>query len=185
MYLQVEDKIDISIVNESPVQYRYINIDTYQSWQNTISGKISKKNFGINVGFSLLGRSLVLQNINDDKYRYSAEVNASAYYNLLKTKTSFAIYFKGVGKSYSIMEDKTLGIKQNILVKRDAFSLLDFSIAQKLFAEHITLSLGVKNILNISNVSNLSVGGGTHGTANAGERLFYGRSYFGKLNFNF
>ncbi len=62
---------------------------------------------------------------------------------------------------------------------------MDFSIAQKLWKDHITLSVGVRNIFDISNVDNLNVGGGTHGTTNVGERLFYGRSYFGKLNFNF
>lgn len=185
MYLQMQDRIDMTIVNSSPIQYKFVNINTYESWLNSISGKISHKNYGLNAGFSLMGRTLNIENINDSKYRYSFEVNASAYYNLLKTKTLFALYYKGVGKSYTLAEEPSLGVTQYVLSRRNSFSLLDFSIAQKLWKDHITINFGVRNILDVSQVQNLSAGAGTHGTVNAGERLFYGRSYFGKINFNF
>lgn len=185
MYLQVDDRIDVKIVNETPVQYKYININTYKSWLNTVSGKISNKNFGLNAGFSLLGRGLIIDNLNDEKFRYSYEVNSSFYYNLLKTKTSFALFYKAIGKTYSITEDKSLGITQNILTKRDAYSIMDFSVAQKIWKDHFTLTLGARNIFDVSSVNNLSISSGAHGNTNASERLFYGRSYFCRLNFNF
>src|SRR6218665_900790 len=93
LYLQTRDRIELAITSEYPLQYKYINVDSYESWLNTISGKISNKNFGVNLGFSVLGRLMDLNQTQDNKYYYSPEVNASAYYNLLKTKTSFAIYY--------------------------------------------------------------------------------------------
>ena len=185
LYLMMQNRIDVSIVNQSPVQYRYLNINSYESWQNTITAKLSKSNWGISLGGSILGRSMELADIIEDKLRFSAEINSSFYYTVPKTNTTFSLYYKGVGKSYSITEDESLGITQYLVGKRDAFSLMDFSIAQKFWNNHINFTLGVRNIFDVSQVDNLNVGGGTHGITNAGERLFYGRSYFGRLTFNF
>ena len=185
MYLQMQDRIDMSIVNQSPIQYRYINIEHYQSWVNTLTAKISTNKWGVNGGISVLGRTLQVENLDDNKYRYSLEFNASAYYNLLKTNTSFALYYKGFGNSYSISEDQSLGVKEYLLVKRDAFSLLDFSINQKFWNQHLTLSLGARNIFDVTSIKSANLTSGTHTNARSSESLFYGRSYFAKLNFNF
>ncbi|MBP6576920.1 MAG: TonB-dependent receptor plug domain-containing protein [Chryseobacterium sp.] len=187
LYLQTQDRIELAITSETPLQYKYINVDSYESWLNTISGKISNKNFGVNLGFSVLGRMLDLNQAQDNSYQYSPEVNASAYYNLLKTKTSLAVYYKGVGRTYRIMEDKSLGVTQYILGRQNAFSLMDASISQKIWKDHFTLTLGVRNIFDISDVRNGASGGtgGAHATTGAAERMFYGRSYFARFNFNF
>jgi len=172
-------------VNETPLQYKYINVDTYQSWLNTVSGKISNKNFGFNLGFSVLGRMTSLDNDQDNKYLYSTEVNASTYYNLLKTKTTFAIYYKGVGSSYRLVEDKSLGIVQYLQTKQNAFSLMDASVSQKVWKDHFTITLGVRNIFDITDVRNSVQGStGAHNTS-VSESMFYGRSYFARFNFNF
>ena len=182
MYLQIHDRIDL--VNLGATQYRYINVDTDQSWLNTVSGKISNKNFGFNLGLSYLGKALELDNSQENKYWFSTEINSSFYYNVLKSKTSFALYFKGFGKSRRIIENTSLGITQYDLVDQKAFSLLDASISQKIWKDHFTITIGARNIFDVSEFQNQSVGG-AHSGGNAVERLYYGRSYFGRLNFNF
>lgn len=191
MYLQMQNRIDMAIVSQVPLQYQYINLDTFQSWVNVLSAKVSNRNFGVNGGVSLLGRSFHLFNLTglpsnelDDSYKYSVEVNGSVYYNLLKTNTTFALYYKGFGKSYNIAEDKSLGITQHFVGERDGFTLLDFSISQKFFKNHFTLSLGVRNIFDVTDVDNDLITQGPHGER-ADRNLLYGRSYFTKLNFNF
>ncbi|MCZ2083886.1 MAG: TonB-dependent receptor plug domain-containing protein [Flavobacteriales bacterium] len=185
MYLQVQDRIEMALVNESPLQYKYINIDTDQTWLNTVSGKISNQNFGFNLGYSILGRALQFAGNTDNTYRFSSEINSSFYYNLLKTRTSFSIFFKGIGKSDRIVEDKTLGITQYLLTEQKAFSLMDASISQKIWKNHFTLTVGARNILDVSEVQNTSTTGGAHSGGSSADRLFYGRSYFTRLNFNF
>lgn len=185
MYLQVQNRIELAVVNQSPVQYKYINVDTYESWLNSVNAKFSHANFGINAGFSVLGRSLGLEGLQEDNYRYSIEFNSALYYNLLKTGTTFSLFYKGIGKSYSITENNDLGITQYLVGKRRAFSLMDFSISQKINQDHFNIALGVRNLFNISTVNNEIISGGSHGMANGGERLFYGRSYYARINFNF
>jgi len=186
LYLQTRDRIELTVINDQPLTYKYINIDNYESWLNSISGKVSNKNFGLSLGFSVLGRMLDLDENTEAKYHYSPEINASAYYNLLKAKTSFAIYYKGVGKTYRIMEDKSLGVTQNILGKQNAFSLMDASISQKVWKDHFTITLGVRNIFDVTDVRDgAQASSGAHGTTGASESMFYGRSYFTRFNFNF
>ena len=185
MYLQVQDRIDLSVVSENPIKYKYINVDTYQSWLNSVSAKISNKHFGFNAGFSLLGRSLSIDTLNDDKFRYSYETNASFYYNLLKTNTTLSVYYKGIGRSYSVSENNSLGVTQYLLGQRNGFSLMDVSLSQKFWKEHFTLTVGVRNLFDVSSVNNQTIYGGSHNVVNGGERLFYGRSLFGRFNFNF
>ena len=185
MYLQVQDRIEMALLNDAPLQYKYINVKTNQNWLNTISGRISNKNIGLNVGFSILGRALEINDLSDTKYRYSSEMNSSVYYNLLKTKTSFSLFFKTFGKTNRIVEDKTLGVTQYILSEQKAFSLFDATITQKIWKDHFTLSVGARNLLDVKEVQNTSLTSGVHSDSSSSERLFYGRSFFGRLNFNF
>lgn len=186
LYLQTEDRIELAVINENPLQYRYVNVDTYQSWLNTVSGKISNKNFGLSAGFSILGRLMNFDATVDSKYLYSTEVNASAYYNILKTNTTFAVNFKAVGKSNRLTEDRSLGVTQYLLKTQNAFSLMDASISQKIWHDHFTLTLGVRNIFDVTNVLNSTPSSvGVHTSGVSTESMFYGRSFFGRFNFNF
>lgn len=185
MYLMVRDRIDITTINQSPLQFKYLNIDSFQSWGNTVSGKISGKNFGFNAGVSVLGRAQRLESNPSEKYLYSTEFNASTYYTLPKWKTSFAIYYKGIGKSYRLAEDKSLGITQQVLQQQKGFSLLDASVSQKIWGEHLDFTFGVRNLFNITQVPTINQSSGAHGNSSPAQLLFYGRSYFGKIQFNF
>ena len=185
MYLQVHDRIEMAQINDIPPQFKYINVSTDQSWLNTLSGRVSNKNFGFNIGLSILGRALEINNYQEDKYFFSKEINSSVYYNLLKTNTTFAVFFKGVGKSRRITEDTSLGITQYILTEQKAFSLLDASISQKVWKDHFTLTVGARNLFDVTSFVNTGSGGAHGGSGSSTSMLFYGRSYFARLNFNF
>lgn len=183
MYLQVHDRIDL--VNLGGTEYRFLNLDTDKTWQNTVSGKISNKNFGFSAGLTVFGRSVILDNTPNDDYFFSSELNSSFYYNLLKSKTTFTVYYKGFAKNRRIIENKSLGITQIGFVDQQAFSLLDASISQKIWKDHFTLTVGARNLFDISEFQNQAGTGVGHDSGPNVERLFYGRSFFGRLNFNF
>lgn len=185
MYIQVSDKIYPSIVNNAPLQFRFINVDTFESWNNSILGKLKMRNWNFNVGISVLGKSQEIFNSLKDQYRFSTEWNASVFYHIPKTNTSISVYYKGMGTGYEIEEDKSLNITQYLPTKRKGFSLVDASISQILWKERFTLTIGVRNLLNISQVRNTTSSTGAHGTGANTQTLFYGRSYFGRINFNF
>ncbi|MFB9119857.1 TonB-dependent receptor plug domain-containing protein [Bergeyella porcorum] len=185
MYLQIRDKIHSAVVNNAPLQFRFINVDAFESWVTSVSGKLNTHQWSIRAGASIMGRSQEIYEILKDQYRFSAEWNASAHYTIPQTQTSFAVYYKGVGSNYDIMEDQSLGVTQYILTKRKGFSLLDASVSQSFFKERFSLTMGVRNLLDVTNVRNTTSTGGAHGTGENAQMLFYGRSYFGRINFNF
>lgn len=184
MYLQVRDKVMLATVSTTPLEFKFMNVNNVQSWLSTLSGQIKNKNFGINIGGSVLAESQSF-NRNTNKFRYYPEANSSIYYNLLKTNTLFSVYYKIVGKRLQIMENNFAGVTEYTIRDQKGFSLLDATISQKFWKNRLGLTLGVRNILNVSSVQNITSNASIHGGAEDSRMLFYGRSYFGKINFNF
>lgn len=185
MYLQTEDRIELAVVNEVPLQYQYINVETYQSWMNMVSAKISAANAGLSAGFSVLGRMMNFDSTTHNNYLYSTEINASGYYTF-NTGTTVTVNFRNIGKSSRLTEDKSLKVTQYILKEQNAFSLMDASISQQMWKKHFTFTIGVRNLLAVTNVLNSgSSAGGAHSSGTTPESMFYGRSFFARLNFNF
>ncbi|MNR54419.1 hypothetical protein D3C85_1745960 [compost metagenome] len=61
---------------------------------------------------------------------------------------------------------------------------LDASIRQNFFKDHFEVTIGARNILNVTNVTQTGTGSAA-GHAGPGEvMLAYGRSYFLKLAYN-
>ncbi|RZJ65045.1 MAG: TonB-dependent receptor, partial [Flavobacterium sp.] len=70
------------------------------------------------------------------------------------------------------------------LVEIGGFSLADLML-NKNFYKYITLNAGVKNIFNVTQLSNTSTAsGGAHSTGGGAVPYSYGRSYVLGLTFN-
>jgi outer membrane receptor for ferrienterochelin and colicins len=192
MYLDVKDRIENVIINPSPLQYTYINVDNYKSILFGGSLNIRKDNLSINTGVSTMGISRVMNTGNltsPDDYNYYVEANLGANYTLSKTKTLFALYYKYTGKSkqyvhFANAQDPT-DPGQYVLGEIDDFSMLNFTVSQPFFNNHLELSLGIKNIFDVSSIRNTTIAGDGHNAGANNQNLFYGRSYFARLNYNF
>lgn len=192
MYLDVKDRIENVIINPSPLQYTYINVDNYKSILFGGSLNIRKDNLSINTGVSTMGISRVMNTGNltsPDDYNYYVEANLGANYTLSKTKTLFALYYKYTGKSkqyvhFANAQDPT-DPGQYVLGEIGDFSMLNFTVSQPFFNNHLELSLGIKNIFDVSSIRNTTIAGDGHNAGANNQNLFYGRSYFARLNYNF
>jgi len=63
--------------------------------------------------------------------------------------------------------------------------MMNFTIMQPFFNRHLEVSAGIKNIFDVRDVKNTAQSGGAHNTAASQQNLFYGRSYFARLSYNF
>jgi outer membrane receptor for ferrienterochelin and colicins len=192
-YLDVEDKIDLIVVNEAPLEYEYNNIDLFRTWGWSLENSFKIDQFQAGLGFVFSGHSKVLgndENFNDD-FLYSFQINANASYHLPKWNTYFSAYFKQNGPQYQFMyvtvqdgngETQTLINK----TKQDGFGWLNASVRKTFFDEKFEVTLGARNLLDVTRVdSNISTGTtGAHTEASTSQLLGYGRSYFLKLLFN-
>jgi outer membrane receptor for ferrienterochelin and colicins len=188
-YIDVKDKIDLAIVNTLPLQYEYINIDAYKLWGLTSENSIKKDHWTFNLGATLQGISRIANNeVNaDDGFLYAFQVNTSTTYNISKWNSTFTLLLKynGKQKNYVAAESDEDGNALYTKSTTNAFSWLDASYRKSFLNNSIQLTLGGRNLLDVTNVnvSNATTGG-THSTDNNALLLGYGRSYYFKLLYN-
>ena len=190
IYMDVKDRIESVIVSNSPLKYTYLNVDNYKSIILGASFNARKDNFSFNAGVSTLGVSQLLNTGNatsNDDFNYYVEANVSANYTLPKANTIFALYYKYTGKRklYTLESDSASDTGYYVLGDIGDFNMLNFTVSQPFFNNHFELSLGVKNIFDVTSIRNTAQSGDGHNAATDLQNLFYGRSYFARINYNF
>lgn len=187
MYLNLEDRIDLAAINFVPLQYQYINIDKYQAWGILTDHSFAYKNINLNLGASLMGYSRRMESntevVPEDDFRYTFETNASVNYKVPKWGTVVSAYYKYTGKQTQYVLEDALGSPYYRLGEQEGFSLLDASIRKSFLNDNLELTLGARNILDVTSVNNTTQPGAVHGAGSSETMLFYGRSYFLKLNY--
>ncbi|WP_419868186.1 TonB-dependent receptor plug domain-containing protein [Chryseobacterium sp. CT-SW4] len=192
MYLDVKDRIESVIISNSPLRYTYLNVDNYKSLLFGGGINVKKGDLAVNAGVSVMGISQVLNTGNitsPDDYNYYTEANLAANYTLPSTKTLFALYYKYTGKqkkyTHTTNADDPLDPGQYFLGEIGDYNMLNFTLSQPFFQNHLEVSVGIKNIFDVTTVSNTTLAGDGHNAATGSQNLFYGRSYFARLNYNF
>ncbi len=191
MYLDVKDRIESVIVSNSPLKYTFLNVNNYNSLLFGGGFSVRKDQLSFNGGVSVMGisQSLTTGNMNSpENYKFYTEANFSANYTLPKVKTLFALYYKytGVQKQFTQKALENPGqTPEYVLGEIGAFNMMNFTVSQPFFNNHLEVSLGVKNIFDVSDVRNTVISGGAHNSGKGSQNLFYGRSYFARLNYQF
>lgn len=190
LYIELKDKIELSTVSLTPLQYKYINIDKYSSWGMQSGSSLRYKNIDFTIGASVFGISRKLNdNINgihvvvpNDKYLYNFQLNSNLNYTIEKWKTTFSVYYKYTGKESGYIYNANSD--SYYLGKQEDFNMLDASVRKYLFNKKIEVTAGARNILDIKNVTTSAAQAGAHQGPISSINLFYGLSYFLKLKFN-
>ncbi|WET01292.1 TonB-dependent receptor [Flavobacterium sp. YJ01] len=195
-YMDVDDRIDMVLTQVTPSQvYEYVNINKYKMWNISTTEQFTYKNLTAKVGAAVVGisRKLDLAALNltsDDKFLYSLQLNSSISYNIPKWNTLFAVYYKFNGEQQRFVAGTgTDGSAQFFLEEIKPYSWMDASVRKTFFKNQFEVTVGARNLFDITNVQSVRNGGGdsTGGAHAAGSTdllLGYGRSYFLKLTYN-
>lgn len=186
-FLDVNDRIDMAFVkfNEGSgiPEYEYINISKYKMWNASTTHQLKSENLILNFGASIVGISQVIKNqifSSDDKYLYSFNLNTSASYTVPKWKTTFSAYYKYNGKTQQFVESTSKYVISDV----EASNWLDASIRKSFFNNKFDLTIGARNILDVTNVNQTRTNEGAGHAVSSSVMLAYGRSYFAKLTYN-
>lgn len=189
-YLSLEDKIDLAIVNTLPLQYQYINIDSYKLWGLTSENTIKTDRWSLNLGATLQGISRGMNDeVNvDDEFHYAFQINTSSTYHIKKWDTYITLLYKynGEQENYVATGTDSEGNSTFSIETIDDYSWLDASVKKSFLADKFLLTIGGRNLLNITSVDirNSTSNGGTHSGGNNNLLLGYGRSFYIKLLYN-
>lgn len=167
----------------------YTNLLQYKTLGS--SGFVNYKNASVNakLGFSYIGQyhsfSGNASTFDIPQFLYSPEFIANVQFGIFNTGINLASFYKftGASKQYRAMT-QTDGSTTPELRQLNGFHFWDLTLSKNFF-QSLSISLGAKNLLNVTSVSNNGNTTGAHASSDAGETsISYGRSYFIKLNYN-
>ncbi|UTN04550.1 TonB-dependent receptor [Flavobacterium bizetiae] len=186
-YLDVNDRIDMALSRFNPdtgnPEYQYVNISKYRMWNFSTMNQFKKDNLTVNFGAAIVGISQEIKNqvfTSDDKFLYSFNLNASASYMIPKWKTIVSGYYKYNGRTQQFVE----GSSSYILSTIDPSNWLDVSIRKNFFKDQFEVTIGARNILDVTNVIQSGTNQNAVHASSGDVMLAYGRSYFLKLAYN-
>lgn len=197
-FLDVDDRIDMVVTQTIPSwNYKYLNINKYKMWNVSTVEQYTYKNWNVMLGAAVVGISrkldLAAENlVSDDKFFYSFRLNSSISYNIPKWNTLLAVFYKYNGKQQQYVAGTgTDGKTGFFLNELEPYSWMDASVRKSFFKNQFEVTVGARNLLNVTNLQSVINGGsgdasgGAHGGGTSSDMMLgYGRSYFLKLSYN-
>ncbi len=173
-YNHLDDVIEL-VQGTDGQSYYYQNVAQKKTHGGTLSVLYNWKNrLKYSAGFTLTGNGFDPVETNHFDYRYAKDLVANVTYYSPKIDFSAQFDYKYTGKRVQLFasdaddewEEGTVG----------AYSMLNYSMTKNFKNKRYSLTGGVKNILDVTNVSNTTRGGAHSGTG--GLMIAWGRTYF-------
>jgi outer membrane receptor for ferrienterochelin and colicins len=180
-YNNISNNIFLVITNFLENTATNINIGNYKTMGGQLQTQyIFNNSLTITAGFSYTGRSFDYDSVST-KYYYSPEISSEISYLIPKANINISIFNKWNG------ELVTLSLQENKIIQQrlSAFNMLDISASRSIWKNRINLTIGGKNMLNITNVAAQGFASGFHGGSANSALAGWGRTFFASLKFNF
>lgn len=182
----IQDRITSALIgyDGATPMYQNINVSKYKSINLSSTNQYQVNNWDFNLSGSLTWFSQLIDNAEfktTNEYLFSYSANAKIAYTVPKWNTTFAAYYKFIGKNPMWV----VGNQSYVISEIDSYSWLDASIRKTFWNNKLETTVGARNILNVSDVNQSRVNEGGGHAVSSQLLLAYGRSYFIKLTYNF
>lgn len=173
-YNDLNHLITLAQVNQT--EYSYVNLFNAQTYGYTLGLQFSRKNIAANVGASIKGRkSQLVANQDPQATSMYPEIQFNPSYHFPKLKTSIAVFYKYTGKLPNLNLRSDGSITET---RRDAYNMLDLTVTSKFWKERIGITLGVKNLLDVTSINGTSGASSPHSSGSYSIQIGMGRTYF-------
>jgi outer membrane receptor for ferrienterochelin and colicins len=185
-YNQFNNRIDIAYPTNSDTA-TYVNISKFKTTGGTLSGTLNWKKIQAGLGFSYIGRYNAFaedKSVSSPEFVWTPEVNSNITYKFTRISATLSLSYKynGVRPSYEQITN-TDGSTSIHLANTSAFHNAELTATKKI-TKYITINAGARNLLNTTNVKNTTLNSGQAHSEGSLLPMFYGRSYFLGLSFN-
>jgi len=182
------NRIEFGMDPINPTITTYINVSKYKTTGGTLDNTLILQNFQANVGMSYIGRYNSLGEnqpaLELPEFVWAPEVTTNLSYTFTKINGNISLFYKYAGARPSYQVSTVNDVPTARLVKVGAFSWADLMLNKTIY-KNITINAGVKNLLDVTQLTNTSTAsGGAHSTGGASVPHSYGRSYVLGLTFN-
>lgn len=182
------NQITLAIDPDNPQIYTYLNVDKFRTAGGTWENTLGYKNLSTKIGFSYIGRYNELAGEVGEipSMRWSPEVNATINYTIPKWKAGVNCYYKFNGKrtGFTAVAETDGSVSGVDRYEIQEFNMADLTLNKQLI-KGLVLSAGVRNLFNVTDLRNTSLGtGGAHSTGAGPIPISYGRSYFMGLKYD-
>lgn len=176
-YNSIQDRISLASV--SSTEFTYVNIGSFQSSGIRLTTKIQRNALTWNLGAAIIGTAsdLISEDLRNT-FIYYPEIQSSAMYTLKKTGTSFALFYKYQGELPNFAINATGDVAQVIT---EDYHLLDATVSHKMWSDRLILTIGSKNLFNVTQVASSIAASGVHSGSSSSVSVGSGRSYFASL----
>lgn len=186
-YLNLQDRIELIVVNQSPLAFQYNNIDKFRAIGVFSENDIYYNNFKGQFGVTLQGISKVLDSNtqSNDDFLYNFQLNVNLAYSVPKINTTFSVFFKHIGEQQQFVEKtNSEGNQEFVQGATDPYSWMDATVNKSFLDGSLITTLGCRNIFDVTQINSTAFEGGTHNGPPTQIPLGYGRSFFLKLAYN-
>lgn len=180
-YNNIDHLITLGLI--SGTQYAYINVGKYRTYGSSATASYHRNQLNVSGGGSY---TAYYNNLSEAystvrRFSYSPELRASADYTVERIRTTFSAFYKYTGRLPGFSLDAEGNVYQSYI---NAFHMLDANVCRAFMGKKLRVTVGAKNIFNVTNVrSNYS--GGVHSTSSTSSPVSMGRTYFIKLDYAF
>jgi outer membrane receptor for ferrienterochelin and colicins len=174
-YNDITNKIGYGQSPDDPTVTTYINVDQFKSIGTNLLLSYHREAVSGEAGFGYTGTSSSFDPSTDDEYLFSPEVILNLSFKI-SSSINAGLYYKYTGEvPFYVLEDG-----ETVIERREGYSWMDVTGGWQ-FSKAGKLTLGIKNLLNVTDISN-SVGSATH-SGGLTTPVSYGRSAFLRIDF--
>lgn len=175
----------ITLASMEDGSYTYVNVDHYRT--RGYSAQLRATMFpalDVRLGYGHTGtQSTYSEAETQVKFSWSPEITTEVTYKLDKQDLSFSAFYKYTGKLPRFNVSNTGEITEG---KVDDYNNLDISVYKSFIDDRITLSLGAKNLFDVTSITSSTPDGGgdVHSGGGGNVPVAWGRTFFAKINFS-
>lgn len=183
-YNKFKNRIIFDFDPANPTVTTLLNIENFKTIGGTLDNTLNFKNLQANIGISYIGTYhdySETQDFSGKKILWSPEITANLSYGFPKIDANISVFFKYTGNKLGFQKTSTPELYKETIIS--GFSFADLMLNKNLF-KSLSINAGIKNLFNVTQLSNTSTStGGAHNTE-GNVPYSYGRSYVLGLTYN-
>lgn len=171
----------IRAVENGTPEFGYVNIGRVQTLGSRLSGSLMWGNFTVMPGVNWLQRRSQFTREGGIFTANNMEYRVNMMYEIKPYQLTINYLLKHTGEQQGFAADEVGNVSIN---KISPYTMSDITLNKSFYKDKIRVNLGVKNLMNVTNVQAQMVGG-AHTEGGSSTAIATGRTIFSSLTFQF